>query len=388
MKVLVIGHSYAAPYNREDKLKRLAQREEIELGVVFPSNWYDRQLRVSRRYQRTPADLFYKIYPLRVCWPGLDSWYSYFSFSLYRVISRFKPDIIHVEQEPWSQILFQVAAFNKLLGHKKLIFFTWENLERELSPVWRFFRFFNLRNSNYALCGNREAEQLVRKYGFRASTQVLPQFGVDENRFHSKEVSLLKKKLNLEGFVVGFVGRLVEEKGVDTLARAFSEIRGNSTLVLLTSMDKTSHDSVIQRVASNNRVRIINSVPHEEFPEYMNLFDVLVMPSETTPTWKEQFGRVMIEAMACGVPVIGSSSGAIPEVLGKAGLIFQERNVSDLTEKIKMLQRDERLRSELSQEGLQRVRENYTHDKIVEKTVEVYKEVLTADQETGGTNKM
>ena len=69
-------------------------------------------------------------------------------------------------------------------------------------------------------------------------------------------------------------------------------------------------------------------------------FDVLVVPSLSTPSRKEQFGRVIAESMASGVPVIGSSSGAIPEVIGEHGLIFEEGNSEDLAEKIQSMVSD------------------------------------------------
>ena len=63
-------------------------------------------------------------------------------------------------------------------------------------------------------------------------------------------------------------------------------------------------------------------MPLNDVPRHLRALDALVLPSESTPLWKEQFGHVLIEAMACGVPVVGSDSGAIPEVIGEAGLLF------------------------------------------------------------------
>lgn len=86
-----------------------------------------------------------------------------------------------------------------------------------------------------------------------------------------------------------------------------------------------------------DRVYFFNNIPQEELRSYYNSFDVFVLPSETISQWKEQYGRVLAEAMACHIPIIGSSSGAIPEVLSgyPKGLIFKEGDVSDLAEKIK-----------------------------------------------------
>jgi glycosyltransferase involved in cell wall biosynthesis len=98
------------------------------------------------------------------------------------------------------------------------------------------------------------------------------------------------------------------------------------------------------------------------------------------PNWKEQFGRVLIEAMACEVPVIGSDSGEIPNVIGPAGLIFPEDDAETLRKHIQSLMDDEKVRDELSKSGLQRVLANYTQEKVADKTVSVYRKMMAQDE--------
>ena len=130
-----------------------------------------------------------------------------------------------------------------------------------------------------------------------------------------------------------------------------------------------------------DRLVIINAVPHHDVPRYMNAMDALVLPSRTTPHWKEQFGHVLIEAMACGTPVIGSDSGAIPEVIDSAGLIFPEGDIDALAQHLRRLasHRDESRR--LSQAGLARVHALYTHDTIAEQTARIYRSVYRSTDE-------
>ena len=76
------------------------------------------------------------------------------------------------------------------------------------------------------------------------------------------------------------------------------------------------------------RVHVLTGVAHDDVPAFLNAMDVLCAPSQTTARWREQFGRMLIEAMACGVPVIASRSGEIPYVVGDAGLVVDEADVA------------------------------------------------------------
>jgi len=103
---------------------------------------------------------------------------------------------------------------------------------------------------------------------------------------------------------------------------------------------------------------------------------VLVVPSRTRPNWKEQFGRVIVEAMACGVPVIGSSSGAIPDVIGDAGLIVPEGDRAALAGALRGLMSDPDRRRDLAERGRARVLARYTQAQVAAQTVDVYRSML------------
>ncbi len=123
---------------------------------------------------------------------------------------------------------------------------------------------------------------------------------------------------------------------------------------------------------------------HEEVPQYINLMNVLVLPSETTYKfktltavgWKEQFGHVLIEAMACKVPVIGSNSGEIPNVIGDAGLIFPEGEHLALQKCLIQLILNPQLKNELAEKGYKRLLNNYTNKALAEKLLSFYKILL------------
>jgi glycosyltransferase involved in cell wall biosynthesis len=112
-------------------------------------------------------------------------------------------------------------------------------------------------------------------------------------------------------------------------------------------------------------------------PYYYSGLNVLVLPSRTRTNWKEQFGRVLIEAMACGVITVGARSGAIPEVIGDAGLTFAEDDHADLRTQLQGLLDDPKLRQDLAERGRQRVLDYYTQQQIANRTVEIYRNLVT-----------
>jgi glycosyltransferase involved in cell wall biosynthesis len=126
-------------------------------------------------------------------------------------------------------------------------------------------------------------------------------------------------------------------------------------------------------------------VRNEELPEHLATMDVLVLPSRTTPSWVEQFGHILLEAMAMGVPVIGSSSGEIPNVIGDAGLIFQEGDTAQLAAYLDRLHHNEQERSHFASLGRKRVAEHFTHEKIARSQMKIYEWMLEEGQTVGST---
>jgi glycosyltransferase involved in cell wall biosynthesis len=123
-------------------------------------------------------------------------------------------------------------------------------------------------------------------------------------------------------------------------------------------------------------VRWIPPVASERMPEILAQVDVVVLPSRTTPMWKEQFGRVLVEAMACKVPVIGSDSGAIPEVVGDAGLIFPEGDAAALAGCLRQLAESPDVRWELAERGYRRAVNLYSQEYVARATTVYYRKML------------
>jgi len=175
-------------------------------------------------------------------------------------------------------------------------------------------------------------------------------------------------------FTVGYAGRLVAEKGVDVLLSAFSRLPPSARLIIAGSGPA---EPALRRLAHHlgiaERVTFRPFIPSTQMPAFYQSLDAFVLPSRTRPGWKEQFGRVLIEAMACGVPVVASRCGEAPNVVGNAGLVFDEEDVAGLAAHLGELISQPQRRAELARRGRARVIERYTMRRIADQTVDVYR---------------
>ena len=373
----------------QKKLEELARLPDVELTVVVPHYWRDERgvMRLEREHTRG-----YSLVVERMALNG--HFHLHFYPGLAKHFKRIKPHVVHIDEEPYNVATWQAVRLAKKHG-AKVILFTWQNIHRRYPPPFSLLESYNLRNTDYAIAGNSEAVRVLRAKGYQGSARVIPQFGVDPEiyrvsgfgfRVSGSEVdSLQPATYNLQPFTIGYVGRLVEEKGVHILLRAVAGLSGACAelsrsawrLRILGSGPQRSH---LERLAGElgiaDRVRFEAPIPSSQTPGYYNRLNALVLPSLTKPNWKEQFGRVLIEAMACGVPVVGSDSGEIPNVIGDAGLVFAEGDERALRARLSQLMADPALRDELARRGRERVLAHYTQAQVAAKTYQVYRELL------------
>lgn len=363
MKVLMISKSQVlAAYH--GKLRQLA-RLGVDLTVIVPPRWGNQAIEI-----RDSAE--YKIRVVPCIFSGSNHFYFY-----RRQIRALDADLVHLEEEPWSLVTYQfVRACVK--EHKPFVFFTWQNIYKSYPPPFSYFERLSFKHARAGIAGTEEARDLLRKRSFSGPIAVIPQLGVDPDFFCRRDVSDLKGELGLAGrFVVGYIGRIVPEKGIVDLIRLLVSLPERCVLLLVGDGPfRRSAELLAERLGVTSRVRWISQVSSLRVPDYMNILDVLVLPSRTTRRWKEQFGRVLIEAMACETPVVGSSSAEIPKVIGEAGLVFPEGDVAALTEHLRSLYDRPDLAARLAAKGRARVLERFTHQRIAEETVKLYGQVL------------
>ncbi len=388
MKILVASHTYIVDLNCE-KLRTLSQLEPgIEVTVVVPKRWKPGGVQnkiIETQYRDEGA---FKIVPISNFSQNHQGLLT-FGVDLISLLRQFRPQIIQVEQGSRGLSYAQMITLNKLLGLKaKNIFFTWWNLPYELKFPANLLEKYNLNNSHGIISGNQDGAEILRQRGYKGSIKVMPQLGVDESLFAPKPQPELATKLGIQPgeFVVGFVGRFVPEKGLMTLVDALASLKDKSWKLLLIGRGALQSELMNKAAENNfqNRIILVESVPHDEVFKYINLMSTLVLPSETTykfktltsAGWKEQFGHVLIEAMACQVPVIGSNSGEIPHVIGDTGLIFPEGNVKALADCLSQLMDKSEFAEKLAEMGYQKAMIKYTNKALAKQQLEFYKELV------------
>ncbi|MEJ5197411.1 MAG: glycosyltransferase [Anaerolineae bacterium] len=368
-KALVVG-----AYQR--KLEELARLPDVELIAIVPPAWHDRRGRVAVERAHVRG---YELVVAPIAFNG--SYHFHFYPTLGRILRRLHPDIVHMDEEPYNAATWQGLRLAEAIGARGL-FFTWQNLNRRYPWPFRFFEQANYRRARWAIAGNRAAADVLAAKGYRGPITVIPQFGVDPDIFAPAAAgeagpaspSATCAEPGPTPFRIGYAGGLIPEKGVDLLLRACAALPDRRWQLVLVG-EGPERDRLGQLAGALGiapQVLFLGRRSSTQMPALYRTFDVLVLPSISRPNWIEQFGRVLVEAMACGVPVIGSACGEIPNVIGEAGLIFPEGDEHALRDALARLMADDLLRRELAAAGRTRVLARFTQAQVAAATYQVY----------------
>ena len=368
MRVLMVSKAcIVGAYQK--KLEELARLPEMALSVVVPPYWRDERGTMELERQHTAG------YELVVEPMALNGhFHLHFYPGLGKQIRRIRPELVHIDEEPYNLATAHALWLARRAGARSL-FFSWQNILRNYPLPFSLLERYVLNQADYAIVGNQESRQVWQDKGYRGRAAVIPQFGVDPEIFvpGSRPVG--------RGFIVGYVGRLVKEKGVDLLLEALAGLEGTWRAYILGSGPaRETLQNQARDLGLASRISFEAWIPSDQMPAYYHQLDALVVPSRTRPNWKEQFGRVLVEAMASGVPVVGSDSGEIPHVIGDAGLIFPENQAEVLRAHLARLMGDADLRTELARRGRERVLDRFTQAQIAAQTYQVYRSVLGTEQ--------
>lgn len=377
MRVLFIaGYTHPA-YHR--KIELLADAPDVEILHVTVAG-YGRE---SGRYASASGVRSYQVQTFPAHYLGHDGdphrsylWPPHFA------MRRFRPHIVHAESDVETLGTAQVAMARLALARRSpLVLYSWQNILRRRKLPVRLLAKFNMAAADHIVCSSQEADDVLRRQGFGAQSSIMPLVGVDTRYFFPHPVPALRHTLGLSGpeggLVIGFGGRLVAEKGVDTLLHAFAHIDVQSRLVLIGDGPEADRlRALAHTLGVADRLSIVGSVSYDEVGEYMNALDILVLPSRTLPHWKEQFGRVLVEAMGCRIAVVGSDSGAIPEVIGNPAMIFPEGDALALARILSRLIAEPEFRHATAEQGFQRVQTHFTVERITQKLLSVWRDLV------------
>lgn len=270
------------------------------------------------------------------------------------LLSKLRPDVAFVEAEPtsvaaaqWSVPLMRAGVPFGLQAA--------ENLDRPWPLVARAFRRWTLAHAAFVAARSPTAAALVHRVRPDVPAPVIP---------HHVPSWPGVSSAPRDAFVAGYAGRLVPEKGLDVLIDAAASVDG--TVVRLVGNGPLRSQLEARAASRGVGLEIDTSTNHENMAAAYASFDVLVLPSRTTPRWAEQFGRVLVEALWCGVPVLGSDSGEIPWVINSTGggLTFPEGDATALRNVLIQLRDSPPLRRELAERGRQRARATFSVEAV------------------------
>lgn len=346
-RLLVVSHPCVVSVNQEPYLE--LRRRGWDVTVVVPSRWRHEYSPRPVRPETLPG-MESSLLPVPVALAGRPQRHVYLT-RCGAICRRVDPDVVFLEAESYS---LAAAQWERVLHRRSIPFGVQcaENLDRPLPGFVRALRSRVLRDADFVAARSQTAAGLARDWGARGEVGFAP---------HAVPSWPAVPPADGERpFTVGYAGRLVSSKGLTDLLAAMRLLPAPVELLLVG--DGELRGELEGQPIPGSEVKVLDGLGHDEMAGAYARMDVLALPSRTTPTWKEQFGRVVVEALWCGVPVVGSDSGEIPwliELTG-GGLVFPEGDAAALAERLGQLRTDPQLRSRLARTGREAVERLFT----------------------------
>ncbi|WP_228255022.1 glycosyltransferase [Ornithinimicrobium avium] len=278
-------------------------------------------------------------------------------------------DVLDLHEEPFAVSTLEALVLRALRRQRApYALYSAQNIEKRYPVPFRWWERWALRHARAVVACNERAGEICVRKGFPGVPDIVP-LGVDVERFAPAD---REPPAAVDPVQVGYVGRLAAHKGVGVLldaVAAYPDLR-------LTVVGAGPQEEQLRERAAypdlGDRVSFAGAATQEELPALLAGLDVLAVPSLTTPGWVEQFGRVVVEAMAAGVPVVASDSGALPEVVGDAGVLVPEGDAAALGEALLRVGREPGLWERLRRAGLERAQE-CSWERVAARYDEVYR---------------
>jgi glycosyltransferase involved in cell wall biosynthesis len=299
------------------------------------------------------------------------------------LLHSFRPDVIYHLGEPSELGSWQLLRLARRVCPKvPIVLFSLENVVRQWRGFPRCLRGWaesaTMPLIDMVAAASDSVAKTWERQGFDPARIRVNYLPIDTNKFYPREAADLRAQwASPEQFVVGYIGRFVPEKGVDLLLRAMARLPERFVLALEGhGLCEAQLRALAEELRLGDKVKWLGRAPSEQVPRYMSAYDALVLPSRGIPVWQEQYGRVVPEAMLCGTAVVGAASGAIPEVIGDAGLVFPENDYEALAECLLRLGTDEALQQQCVERGLERAQQEFTMETTVRRAVAMLREAV------------
>jgi glycosyltransferase involved in cell wall biosynthesis len=377
-RLLTIGHSYVVGLNRRlaDEMARQGG-ERWSVTAAAPSHYAGDLGRVVLEPMTGEAC---RLVPLAV---HFDRSPHLMFYGGLRTLMAEPWDLVHCWEEPYVLAGAQIARGAP--DRAAFVFSSFQNLAKTYPPPFSWMEARVLRRANgWIAFGQTVHEAQRRRDGYATlPCRTIPP-GVDTLAF-TPDADARARVRAARGWdetvpVIGFAGRFVPEKGLSVLTQALAQLTVPWRALFVGGGPELPSLQAFS-AARPGRVSIAARVTHAEMPEHLNAMDILCAPSQTTPRWREQFGRMLIEAMACGVPVLASRSGEIPHVLGEAGMLLPEDDVVAWTAALTRVMGNPGLRRELADRGLRRARTEFAWPVVARRHLEFFEELTSGPRE-------
>jgi glycosyltransferase involved in cell wall biosynthesis len=369
MRVLRIAHASLTPALRQRERSIARLYPDVKLEVITTRRWREAEVEVDA----LPDDLF----PVTMARTYLSKHIQLFAYDprpIIKALRRHRPHLIDINHEPFSVACAELLTLcNWFAPQASIVLQTCQNIFKNYPPPFNLFERRALKRVDAIHVCSETVREMLRAKGFEKPIHLVP-FGVNTEAFNFRPFP----EPSSEPLTIGYVGRMLPGKGLNILAEALKMIAGESwkLLVIGDGPEREDFEHRLGAAALSERAKFTGAISFEQVPAHFQNLDVLVIPTETTARIREQFGRVIVEAMATGVPVIGSTCGAIPEVIADTGLVFPERNAGELANALRRMLTDHELRRGFARRGRPHVEQNYSYERVAEKTYELYQYLL------------